>query len=604
MSAAENDMRDGLRSGSWAPAITLSWLWGFAFAFSFQAAFEVGWRGVAAFAIPYSLGLFAFGSIVGGKRRKAPDVFKALQSRFLGLFLASQTLIVAAAIFATTAYLYIPLFGPSAVAIVALLVLLAAASGHSSSLQNLKALHVAGFALGVAATAVLVIGLMLAPPAAFGAGRTASVSGGGLVIPAFMGLMLGPWADVRQWQAATAIHREAGSIRVAYGFGAVFFLVLIALNFCIAYLASFHGGIATAEGGTAAGSFVARAVLDTGSSTLKGAMAICGGVALVVTVASSYAATSSLLKAATASSASPLLAFLPSGLVTSPLWFLLSALLVAGCAFAAPAQGFWLVLPFATLFVGPSACLICEAIGGEPRYDGVLCGMIGAASLLIFVIGYVGALPPFMALSPLIGLIGAASAIQAVFRKKAEAGKPAIDSTAALPLQTIDIAASATVMSHGFDGQWFVLHITPTYDDTNSVGNIYFANYFRWVGKARELFFNACMPDFDLTASDFLVLTKSFVHEFRKEMREFQPLLVRVRIGSYNRKFVTIQHEIHGNAGEMVGRGEQTIMFVDTVRHRPIDIPAIILQRFLPYYVPNNTTASRPGPVGGISHVV
>ncbi|WP_204349280.1 hypothetical protein, partial [Klebsiella pneumoniae] len=48
--------------------------------------------------------------------------------------------------------------------------------------------------------------------------------------------------------------------------------------------------------------------------------------------------------------------------------------------------------------------------------------------------------------------------------------------------------------SHGFDGQWFVLRMIPTYDDTNSVGNVYFANYVRWVGKAREMFFNICMP--------------------------------------------------------------------------------------------------------------
>ena len=71
--------------------------------------------------------------------------------------------------------------------------------------------------------------------------------------------------------------------------------------------------------------------------------------------------------------------------------------------------------------------------------------------------------------------------------------------------------------SHGFDGEWFVMQLVPTYDDTNSVGNVYFANYVRWVGKARELFFNVCMPDFDFATTRFYILTRSFSHDYRRE---------------------------------------------------------------------------------------
>ena len=146
-----------------------------------------------------------------------------------------------------------------------------------------------------------------------------------------------------------------------------------------------------------------------------------------------------------------------------------------------------------------------------------------------------------------------------------------------------------------FDGQWFQMRLTPTYDDTNSVGNVYFANYVRWVGKARELFFNACMPNFELSTTTFYVLTKSFQHEFRREAREFEDALVRISIAAHSRKFVTLRHEIVSAKQGLLGRGEQSLMFVDTKTLRPLDIPRSIIEGFLPYW-PKTSPHSSPRP--------
>jgi YbgC/YbaW family acyl-CoA thioester hydrolase len=143
------------------------------------------------------------------------------------------------------------------------------------------------------------------------------------------------------------------------------------------------------------------------------------------------------------------------------------------------------------------------------------------------------------------------------------------------------VAESAA--SYGFDGQWFTMQLVPTYDDTNSVGNIYFANYVRWVGKARELFFNVCLPNFDLKTTHFYILTRSFTHNFRRETREFEPITVRIRVSSLNRKFVTLDHEIYGSVNGLLGSGEQTLMFVDTSDYRPRDVPAELIRGFAPY---------------------
>jgi YbgC/YbaW family acyl-CoA thioester hydrolase len=123
-----------------------------------------------------------------------------------------------------------------------------------------------------------------------------------------------------------------------------------------------------------------------------------------------------------------------------------------------------------------------------------------------------------------------------------------------------------------------------TYDDTNSVGNVYFANYVRWVGKVRELFFNLCMPTFDLKTTKYLVLTRSFTHDFRLEAKEFDVLMVRIRISGHNRKFVTLQHEIYADDRGLLGKGEQTLMFADTTGGRLLDIPGDIIRGFLPYW--------------------
>ena len=108
------------------------------------------------------------------------------------------------------------------------------------------------------------------------------------------------------------------------------------------------------------------------------------------------------------------------------------------------------------------------------------------------------------------------------------------------------------------------------------------------------------MPDFDLATTGFYVLTRSFSHDFRREAREFEPVFVRIRIAGHNRKFVTLTHEIHSRTQGLLGRGEQTLMFVDTVRYRPLDIPASIMAGFMPHFV-RDETASPPLRAKGVA---
>ena len=581
----------------WSPTIALSWLWGLGFFYAIHVTLTYGWLGFAAFALPNALGLFGFGWLLGAPGRDPARILRALEGAYAGIFLLCQLFAVAITIFGFAAYLWRPLVGANEAAAIGLMVLVACAVGQSLRLGLLRHLHTAYLVAGVAAGLVALAGLA-------GAGRAAAVPVAafddrfyGLVLPSLIGFLLGPWLDVQHWQRAVEIRREGGSVRLAYGGGALLFLGLLVLNALLA-AASGPGLAVSADGIPGAQPSVAMALARDGVGMAGIAYLAWGAIAAISTIDSFYVATRWLVGSLTSRSNAPLLAFVPQGLVSSPLWILAAALALAYGMLQANLSLMYLMLPFATLLVGGGVCLVCEALGARRRYDPVLCYLIGLAAVLVFLAGYVAPVPAFLALAPLIALIGAIPTILDL------AGRGGPDPKRELvPVDPVEPPAKVALVrmpsgdasaSHGFDGQSFVLRLVPTYDDTNSVGNVYFANYIRWVGKAREMFFNLCMPKFDLATTGFYVLTHSFTHDFRREAREFEAITVRIRIAEHNRKFVTLAHEIHSETQGLLGRGSQSLMFVDTEHYRPLDIPRSIVEGFLPYW-PKSSPHADPG---------
>jgi acyl-CoA thioesterase FadM len=58
---------------------------------------------------------------------------------------------------------------------------------------------------------------------------------------------------------------------------------------------------------------------------------------------------------------------------------------------------------------------------------------------------------------------------------------------------------------------------------------------------------------------------------------------VRIRIGSYNRKFVTLEHEIYDSQKQLLGKGQQSLLFVASGDYKMIDVPPEVHTSFLPY---------------------
>lgn len=133
------------------------------------------------------------------------------------------------------------------------------------------------------------------------------------------------------------------------------------------------------------------------------------------------------------------------------------------------------------------------------------------------------------------------------------------------------------------EGKWFVHTFLPTYADTNSVGNVYFGMYAMWVGKTRELFFNHVMPDFDLNDTQFFILTRSFEHKFVRETREFEQVTVKIRVSKTNRKQAILEHQVFNDSGQILGKGSQALIFVDSKDYKLLDIPGEVMKAFMNY---------------------
>ncbi len=587
-----------LRSATWAPTIALSWFWGLGFFYSIHVTLVYGWMGFLSFAVPNAAGLGLFGWILGAPRRSPDKIAAAVQGPYAVLFLACQFLAVAITIFGFAAYAWEPVVGRDAAMGVIGLVLVACSLGHAMPLRGIKILH------GLALIPCMCAGFaMLAGLTTKSSGLVVPLSSFderfyGLALPSLVGFLLGPWMDVQQWQRAVEIQRAGASVRLSYAIGAILFFGLLAMNALLAATAGLGEPVLSSDGLPGAYTALAQAIARDNSAGVTVAFVIWTAVAAATTIDSFYCATRWLMAAVTTRSNSPLLAFVPAALVSSPIWTLIAALSAAVIAAQLNLSLMYLMMPFATILVGGAACLVCETLGASRRYDPVLCYMIGLASGLIFFAGYITPSWALLALAPLAGLVGALPMMAelAGLGSKPAAGAPILTEETAATTIVMTVARDEGITSHGFDGQWFVLRLVPTYDDTNSVGNIYFANYVRWVGKARELFFNTCMPDFDLKATDFYVLTKTFQHDFRREAVEFEPISVRVRIAGHNRKFVTLAHEIHSEINGLLGRGEQSLMFVDAAHYRPLDIPRSIIEGFLPYWPKSSPHADSPAP--------
>ena len=101
------------------------------------------------------------------------------------------------------------------------------------------------------------------------------------------------------------------------------------------------------------------------------------------------------------------------------------------------------------------------------------------------------------------------------------------------------------------------------FEETNLVGNVYYASHVRWQGRCREMFLREHAPEIlKQLGQGLCLITTRCSCEYFAELNAFDEVLIRMRLGALAQNRVTMTFEYWRRANgdeELVARGEQQI---------------------------------------------
>src|SRR3954470_24976907 len=104
---------------------------------------------------------------------------------------------------------------------------------------------------------------------------------------------------------------------------------------------------------------------------------------------------------------------------------------------------------------------------------------------------------------------------------------------------------------------------TVGFEETNLVGNVYYANHVRWQGRCREMFLQRHAPEVLVELGrELWLVTVRVSCEYFAELFAFDEVVIRMRLGGMTQNRVTMAFEYWRHTGEqeeLVARGEQQI---------------------------------------------
>jgi acyl-CoA thioesterase FadM len=614
----------------WGNSIALSWLWGLGLFFSVQMTFLFGLTGLLGFAFLNALGLFLFGFCTQSIARRDSGgeslerFFKKWSRPFRLSFYLYQVLAITLTVFAVVNYLLIPLLAARwpgwgeqgkillliSLSLVVLLVLSAACLvGEEFRIKSLKYGHLFQGALVAVIVLLLLVSMrpfeVLGEPGAWIREQTREPIFWGYLVPILIGFFVGPWLDLQQWQRAIQIHKENTSVSLSYFFGAALFFLLLIFHGVLAGFvlnsAWFSPGMATtAFGKLQYGHDLVVRYMESHLVTLSwwvpAGYYLFIGLAVLTTLDSGYVALKWFLTENVKASKSPLLSFVPQGIIASPIPTYIFAGFATIFAVLVKLEVEYFMVFYASFFgayatLGIARCFVPNSQHALPQ---VKMFSIGSLSVVVFACGYFMQMAALMIAGSILPMVYVWWLVfnTDLLRIVTEKAEEVIDAAAEIPVlrklsQVTHLAINGETREVGtgshFEDKWFVHSFMATYADTNSVGNVYFGMYAMWVGKTRELFFNHVLPGFDLKTTPYYILTRSFEHKYITETREFERISVKIRVAEYNRKFATLEHQIYDSAGNLLGKGRQQLIFVASKDYKLLDIPGEVLQAFMPY---------------------
>jgi enediyne biosynthesis thioesterase len=101
------------------------------------------------------------------------------------------------------------------------------------------------------------------------------------------------------------------------------------------------------------------------------------------------------------------------------------------------------------------------------------------------------------------------------------------------------------------------------FEETNLVGNVYYANHVRWQGRCREMFLHDHASQvLDQLRHGFALVTTRVSCEYLAELFAFDELIIRMQLGALQQNRITMLFEYWrrmSDGEELVARGEQQV---------------------------------------------
>ncbi len=128
-----------------------------------------------------------------------------------------------------------------------------------------------------------------------------------------------------------------------------------------------------------------------------------------------------------------------------------------------------------------------------------------------------------------------------------------------------------------------------SFEETNLVGNVYYANHVRWQGRCREMFLRDYAPEVLAELSQGLALATVRVScEYFSELYAFDKVAIRMRLGALTQNRITMLFEywrLTDEGEELVAKGEQqaACMRRDGEKLVPTPVPTALREALQPY---------------------
>ncbi|TGO02057.1 4-hydroxybenzoyl-CoA thioesterase [Candidatus Thiomargarita nelsonii] len=132
---------------------------------------------------------------------------------------------------------------------------------------------------------------------------------------------------------------------------------------------------------------------------------------------------------------------------------------------------------------------------------------------------------------------------------------------------------------------YYEWHHIITFEETNLVGNVYYANHIRWQGSCREMFLRDHAPQvLEQLNKDLVMVTTRVSCEYFNELFAFDEVIVRMRAGLVTESRVTMIFD-YFRKQELIARGEQQIacMLKKNGTTVPTPVPKSLREALIPY---------------------